>query len=351
MTCVRTLLLVLLVAIVPFSAYAQSADSDILLTSGGVLYTIESEFGEKLGINVPSSKVLSLHIQTAEKTESVLVPASLTGGMHTNPALAYDNESGSLFVFWQKTPFPQLTSDLLFASYQNGHWSDATLVNKAGFEIRRNLRLATTRYYLEREADGSATRKSGLIVHMVWWAETGYGETAGYAMLRLENGLVGSIQTADLVDLLGANREPSRIDPVPVEFNREIFRHPSLAGTSTHDAVEITFADWDTNRFQNVTIRPITDEGVLDPPIGVWGGSFGPPRSFYRSVETTSRVTVLPSGDRGKILFHFRNGNAVEYLMVDTKTSTWTDVRTVALNEKVSEEMATEALRRLAASE
>jgi hypothetical protein len=351
MTLIRTILFALVLAVATTGAFGEIADRDILLTSEGVLYTVESRSPEGLDLETNSGRILLLTILRGSEAETTAVPASLYGGMHANPGLAWDHESKSLFVVWQKTPMPQMTSDLLFSSYQNGRWSEPTLINQAGFEIRKNLRLATTRYYFERRADGTMTRKPGLVLHVVWWTETGRGENAGYAMIRMENGAVKSIRNVTLPQLLGEEAALAHPVELPFDFNRELLRHPTITDNAAHDAVDITFADWNSDMFQNVTIRPITDDGVLDPPIGVWGGGFRPPGSFHRNIEPGSAISVLTNADRSKLLFHYRNGAAVEFLSVDTNTSTWSELRSVTTSEKLSLEAAVEALRRMIAAE
>lgn len=342
-------LLAAVFSLASFGAQAQVADRDILLTPEGTLFTIESVWSENFDdLETTSDRVLHLTVQNGEEMETLFVPASLGGGLHNNAALAWDSESQALFVFWQKTPNPQLTSELLFASYQNGVWSEASVVENGSLHLRSNLRIATSSLYYEYGENETILRRAGLVIHAVWWNETGFGETAGYAMLSLEKGVVRSIVTADLVDLLGDDRKIDDLFILPEEYDRSIFRHPAIFETSGHDSVDVVFADAYTNRFHRVAIKPIKSHGVLQPPIGIWGGDFTPPKAFYREAANSGRITVIPGADRNKFVFYYRGLNNLEYLTVNG--STWSEVRSLALSDRVSAEAGVEALRRLISS-
>lgn len=332
-------------------ASAQGVDRDILLTPEGKLFTVESVYADDFeDLETSSDRVLHMTIQDGEEIESIFVPASLGGGLHNNAALAWDSESQSLFIFWQKTPNPQLTSELLFASYRDGVWSEPSVVENGSLHLRSNLRIATTSIYFQEGENESLVRRAGLIIHATWWNETGFGQNAGYAMLALENGAVRSILSIDLVELLGENRNPNDQVVLPEDYDRSLFTHPAIIENSSHDSVDLVFADALTNRFHKLTVKPVKSHGVLFPPVGIWGGSFGPPTEFYREAANKSgRITVIPGVDRDKFVFYYRGKDKLEYLTVNG--STWSDVRSLALSERVSAEAGVEALRRLIASQ
>lgn len=344
------ILLVAVFTLASFGARAQVVDRDILLTPEGTLFTIESVWSESFEeLETSSERVLHLTVQNGEETETIFVPESLKGGLHNNAALAWDSESQALFVFWQKTPNPQLSSQLLFASWQDGVWSEPSVVENNSLHLRSNLRIATTSYFYELGENESIRKRAGLIIHAVWWNETGFGETAGYAMLALDKGVVRSIRTMNLVDLLGENRKLEDRVILPKEYDRSIFQHPAIFETPGHDSVELVFADAETNRFHKVAVKPIKGNGVLEPPIGIWGGGFAPPTSFYREAAHSGRITVIPGTDRNRFVFYYRGKNNLEYLSVNG--STWSTVRSLALNERISAEAGVEALRRLISSQ
>lgn len=345
------LLLAIVFVFASMGASAQGVDRDILLTPEGKLFTVESVYADDFeDLETSSDRVLHMTIQDGEEIESVFVPASLGGGLHNNAALAWDSESQSLFIFWQRTPNPQLTSELLFASYREGAWSEPSVVENGSLHLRSNLRIATTSIYFQEGENESLVRRTGLIIHATWWNETGYGEDAGYAMLALENGAVRSIVSVDLLALLGENRNPNDQVVLPENYDRTLFKHPAIFENATHDSVDLVFADALTSRFHKVTVKPVKGHGVLLPPIGIWGGSFGPPTEFYREAANKSgRITVIPGTDPAKFIFYYRGKDKLEYMTVNG--SAWSEVRPLALSEKVSAEAGVEALRRLIASQ
>jgi len=338
-------LIAIVVLFVPSLLWGTNIDREILLTEEGTLYAIESIYAETLpNVATESTKVLQLSTQKGETSETILVPASLGGGVHSDPALAYDSESETLLVFWQKTPNPRLNSDLLFCSYQDGTWSEPTLVDNGAFSFRFNLRIAVTRFVRESSAGGIPEKKPGLVIHAVWWNQDGYGEQAGYAMLALENGVVKSKRVTNLVDLLGSSRA-SAVVPVADNFDRDMLRNPAIFALG-NDGVEVVFADWKTNLFQKLEIRPIRADGVLTPIIGIARGSFKP---TVDSVTINSRMTIIPGTDDKKMLFYFRSPRGYDYLMLND--GVWSELKSVALSDRVSPEAAVEALRRLIVSQ
>ncbi len=343
------ILLVAVLSLASFGAVAEVADRDILLTSEGTLFTIESVWSEDFeDLETSSDRLLQLTVQNGDELESMFVPASLDGGLHTNAALAWDEDSRTLFVFWQKTPNPRVTSELLFASWRDGSWSQPSVVENGSLHLRSNLRIATSSFYQEPGENESLIRRAGLIIHAVWWNETGFGEGAGYAMLDLDKGMVRSIVTTNLVDILGNNRKPEDQVILPEEYDRTLFRHPAIFETTSRDGVDLVFADALTNRFHKVAVKPVKGHGVLQPPVGIWGGNFGPPKSFVREASNKAPITVIPGVDRDKFIFYYTGVDSLEYLMVDG--STWSARRSVALNERVSAEAGVAALRRLISS-
>ncbi|MEO8217919.1 MAG: hypothetical protein ABI718_12630 [Acidobacteriota bacterium] len=339
---------VLLLLVAPAVAFAQASDRDVLLTNEGTLYTIESEYSSDYEFAADSSKLLHLTIQNGTETQSVFVPESLNPGIHSDPALAWDAESRTLFVFWQRTPNPRTSSDLLFSSLHEGVWSRATLVTNTEFEFRSNFRIGMTRLAGEQQPDGSYLNKPALIIHVTWWNQNGHGEDGGYAMLQLENGLVKTKSVFNLNEMLAEHRalEPA---PLPEDYNRELFRHPAILEQPTHDSVELIFADWDTNRFEKISVRPIVAQGYMKPPVGFWRGEFPAAPGFRNVVE--SRVTLLPGAgvDDSNLLFYFRSGKGYDYMVV--KNGTWSEVKSIAFNEKITSDMALEAMRKLIAAQ
>src|SRR5690348_15594825 len=108
----KRLLLVLALAVLPTTIFADAIDRDVLVTPEGTLFTVESVLNDG---SAPANVkfLLKLTVQpTTGTTQTLNVPDSLTAGMHTHPALAWDSDTQTLFVFWLKMPNPT-SSELL----------------------------------------------------------------------------------------------------------------------------------------------------------------------------------------------------------------------------------------------
>jgi hypothetical protein len=336
----KRFVLAIALLVLPAIAFAQSADRDMLLTSGGTLYTLDSVFAQDYpNVQTASWRFLILTTQkgAAAPTTSI-VPESLLPGVHMMPALAYDSDSDTLFVFWEKAPDNGISSDLAFCSYQNGTWSPATSIDVADLHVRHNLRIGVTKTYEGRDKDGNTVLLPGLTVHAVWWDDSGSSESAGYAMLTIEKGVVTGIQIRSLMKLVDTTPTPF---PVAADFSREILRHPALFESPAHDTVDIVFGDFTTNGFHRLTLKPVLD-GRLRVPVGVRNKDFGPPLNFNST--STGRISAI-SPDRDHLLFYFGTKTAINYFLF--KESAWSPENSIAISDKLSAESAVDVIRRM----
>jgi len=342
---IKRFLVALVLLVAPTLAFADAANRAFLLTPDGTLFAVESAYTDELGIQSASTQVLVLTTRTDDKSASVVVPETLLGGSHTNPALAYDAASKSLFIFWQRATRNGMSSDLVFCSYEDGKWSEATSVDSATYHYSRNIQVAVTRKIDQIDEKGERSSVNGLTVHAVWWEDTGRNEWARYAMLTIENGVLSDIQVADLSLFTNVSREVPA--PADADFNNEILRHPVLFESAARDAVDAIFGDLTTNNMHRVTIKPTLylkagkDGGRLRVPIGVKDGSVGAPR--FRT-ESNSRVSAL-AGDGDKLVLFATGKTGVNY--VGFSDGKWSPARTLTVDDKISSEAAIEVLRRM----
>lgn len=339
----RRLLLSLFLALAATVGYAD-VDRDVLLTSNGTLYTIESDFVENFGITAASSRVLKLTIHRGDQSQFLFVPASLTGGYHSEPALAHDPDTDTLFVFWQRMP-TRMGSELLFSSFSAGQWSPATVIDTAALRFRMNLRIAVTRYIDDEQTDGSVVRQRGTIIHAVWWEQTGYSEDAKYAMLSVDRGQIVLSEIRELMSFI-EERPFATAASVGEQENFDFLRHPAIFELPGSDAVEVVFADWKSSQFYTVEVRPRKHTGVLRPPIGRSRGIGGP---RVKSVNT-GRVSLLPGPPgSGTLAFYFESGSRLNYVMYTPKG--WSELQSIAVTDNVTIDTAVNALRKLLASQ
>jgi hypothetical protein len=336
-------LVVLIALLLPTIVVAAPADRDILLTPRGVLYTIDSLAPQAIEVDSPSTRVLQLTARDGANVSKYLVPSTLTGAAHVKPTLAYDLESNTLFVFWQKSP-NALSSELLFASFHDGVWSEATSIDRSSYNIRFNLKIASTPYATYLPEEGAQERRKALSIHAIWWEQTGYGEEARYAMLSLDKGKVTRIDLRRLIDYTSGNRTeiPAEVDE---DFDRSFFRNPAIFQSSENDRVDVVFADWERNRLHRISIRPIISYGVIRVPDGVWRGEIGAPRG---PVAFGNVSAILGTSD-DSVTFYSESDTEVRYLI--HKDGAWSPVRSLPLSSELTSSAAIGALKRLATSE
>jgi hypothetical protein len=330
----KRLLILFGLAVLPTALFAQ-ADRDVLLTSAGTLYTAETEI-------VPGDsqmrRQVTLTIQDGKQTTQTVAPDSLTSSFYAAPALAYDPESGTLFVFFLK--MPNLTSsELLLATYHDNKWEPAISIDNKPFDIRSGLRIAVKRKVVQLQSDGTYAPVSALVVHAAWWEQTGGGESARYALVSINKGNVSSIELHDLTEFMASDAETFPVGP---DFNRELLKHPAILDGGSVDSVDVIFGDLRTNSFNRVTLRPVS-EGRIHIPIGFrpGGGHFGAPAAF--SADWNGRISTISSG--GNLILCNAMKDTVSYLLYSN--SVWSPIKTLPLTDKLTAEGAVSALTRM----
>lgn len=335
----KRLFAILLFVLAPVALYAQTADRDVLVTADGTLYTIESMVNEG-GLPSAVSRYLLLTIQKGtERPQALVVPDSLSAGLHWRPALAFDPDSKTLFVFWLKMPTP-MSCELMLASYSNGRWQPAVSVDNQSYVLRLNLRISITRRVTQVQRDGPSTEIPATLVHAVWWEETGVDETARYALFVIDKGVVSSVEMHGLAEFAATpGFIPADVAP---NFNPEILRHPVFLDNGTSNSVDVVFGDVHLNTFNRVTLKPIAD-GRMHIPIGAHPGGPHVPAPYSFSSPWNGQVSAIASHD-GKLLFYNTTANEVDYIMYD---GAWSSVKVLPLNEKLTADAAVAALSRM----
>jgi hypothetical protein len=335
----KRLLLVVIFAVLPAALFAQVADRDMILTPEGTLYTIESAVNDG---SAPAevSQYLRLTIQNGSgRAQTVSVPGSLTAGVHWRPALAYDSASKTLFVFWLKMP-NAMSSELMLTSYSNGRWQPPFSVDNQPYRLRFNLRIGITHHVAQLQQDGSYLDLPALLLHAVWWEETGMGDSARYGLFFIKNGTVASQELYELNDFV----PPQLAVEVSPTFNREILKHPAIKDSGSADAVDVIFGDSRTNTFNRIRMRPVAD-GRIHIPIGARPGGppIGAPKSF--SADWTGRISTITSPRDGSFLLYNTSTDSVSYIMY--ADGAWSTIKTLPLNDKLSADAAVAALSRM----
>ncbi|MFZ2493702.1 MAG: hypothetical protein WA208_19655 [Thermoanaerobaculia bacterium] len=337
--------LILLCTLVLLAQTAIAQERDVLLTTEGTLHEIAVE----RAADQPDVKTLARAYLTLTTREGdaapkhVLVPATLLSrGESTNPALAYDSESGMLFVFWEHAQ-NAMSSQLRFVTRdREGNWGDPVDFEEAAYHRRHNLRIAVTANAEQTDATGKpSTTVPEINVHAIWWEESADGERARYAMLTLDKGRVRMPIMARDLDSFTKAAEPHQVEP---DFNAEILRHPAAFTSSGRDSVDVVFGNMTTKSLHRLTLKPVGDARVRIP-VGRREREYPAPKRFNARTDGAI-ASVSPSDDR--LAFYFHSEGSVKYLVL--RGDEWSSLRAIALDETFSRETAVDAIRRMVSS-
>ena len=333
-------LLIFILVLMPLAAFGEAVDRDIVLTDDGTLYSVESLYAKDVpGLQTNSERVLTLTVQNGTSTRTTVIPATLAGGWNVYPALAYDTQSKTLFVFWEAARNNFNNTELLVAAYQNGAWDNATSLDTAHLAARQNLRIALTHSTEQQNTDGTSTQIPEVTVHAVWWEDNGAAEWARYAMIAVDKGAVTAVDVEDLSKFASA----SASDPQPnADAARELLRHPAIAETRTHDSVDIVFGDMNATTLRRTNIHS-TIQSRLRVPVGRGGTLLPAP---IAAIATSTQVNTILTGD--SVAFYYddaKTPNTMDYLAF--RNGAWSPVRSLTLSDKLSHDAAVSALQRL----
>jgi hypothetical protein len=145
-----------------------------------------------------------------------------------------------------------------------------------------------------------------------------------------------TIQVHDLASFVTAKSKPADIDP---DFKPGILRHPAIF---EHDekSVDIVFGDLETNAFHRVRISPIGHARVRIP-VGVHDRTFEAPKFAMNSVDRIEAISPQPD----RLVFFFEQGGVIHYLV--HRDGSWSEERTVAIDNVITREKAVAGIRRL----
>ncbi|MGN6186728.1 MAG: hypothetical protein ACTHQM_24090 [Thermoanaerobaculia bacterium] len=329
--------LLLFVALLSLPVIASAGDT--LLTPTGTLFTIDTEVTSgPVDITTVADSHLFLTLRQGTETKKEMIPATLVDGSHTDATMAYDADSGMLFVFWIHSK--SITgSELLFASRDaNGAWSEPTQFGGRVFDLRKNLRIAVTRKYYDED---EKVLRSGISVHAAWWEwDTHLGEWfAQYQMLTIVNGVVAEAPAAlDLREIARADMEPAT-----ETVTSDALSQPLLFTSPKQDSVLVVFGDEKTQKIHEVRVNPFKAkaEGRLRVPVGRREGA-----------STTPTLVVAPQGrmeglygDNDRMAFFTTDKDALRYVVM--KDGAWSESQQITLDSQITAGAAVDALRRL----
>jgi hypothetical protein len=327
----KKLILFVVLLFVPLLASAEQGD--VLLTPEGTLYSVQFERAEDHPeVVTESSLYLTLTARRGDEVTREIVPATLEKGAHFYPAIAFDADSGMLFVFWIHH-LSMLSNQLMFVSRDSeGTWGEATSFG-ALYDSRRNLRVAVTRKF----EDGNGQLQSGLSVHLAWWAfdftTAKYG--ARYALATIDEGRVADVQELNLNAFI-----PEGLEQATEAIDENVLSQPLLFPSP--DSVLLVFGDLPSGTMHTLRIRPKigANGGRLRVPGGKRESQFGVPALNAGS----SRIEGV-YGDDDRMAFYANENGQIRYVVL--QNGKWSSSQAIMLDEQLTSGAAVEALRRL----
>lgn len=337
----KRLLLIIALALCAGTLFAQTEDRDVLVTPEGTVYSVESELSTDPAI--PARSVIELSIQNGDASSSAIVPDSVSPGTHTVPSLAYDTDSKTLFVLWLHMP-NILSSELLLAAYKDGQWQPAFSIDSQPYHIRYNPRIAITRSVSQDLPDGTSIDVPALVIHLLYWDESGKGEEARYALISIDKGHISDPELHPVSDFYTDTDSPATVDP---SFNRQILKNPAFLENGSPDSVEILAGDLQNNTFHRVTIKPKLETRIRIP-VGRGGPGMrvAAPASF--TATWSGRINVIGSTHGDAIAFVNVDHEGVNYITY--AGGTWSSSKAIATGPKLPADSALKALSKLVGS-
>lgn len=337
---IRRFFIALAIFVTPLVAFADTTDRDTLLAQNGTLFTIESVQADTIpGITSASTTVLRLTTTIDDVTTESIVPASLTEGMHLSPALAFDDESGLLFVIWEHSYNNGLDGELVLSTNDHGKWSAVTKLDSGSWKRSRNLRVGITRKTETIDADGNRITIPELTVHAAWWSDGVRGSSAKYAMVTIDKGTVRVQAIKDLTDFGDTSIELSA-SPTAAQIPAPVLSQPLMFESDGRATIDVLYGDERTQSLRRVTLKPVA-QGRLRVPVGVRVQRVGAPEMAAQQVD--GKMSGLASGDH--LALYFRSAKKVQYVTFTERG--WSTLKSIPVTEKVSADAAIDALRRM----
>lgn len=330
--------------LLPAAGFAQD-QRELLLTGDGQLFIAEQKPASSLPeIASRALTLITVSVRHDEEQQELVVPGTLEAGIHANPALAYDDASQTLFVFWQRSA-SLMHSELLFQSLgPDRTWGPVTAFGSVQ-NSRENLRIAVTRKaHVISATDGTETVVPQINVHAVWWEFDLHDgvQSARYAMLAIEEGAVVETSVHNLFEFVPA---PESVPANLGDINpADIFKHPALFVSPQKDSVTVLFGDARDSSFGRVRIHPWKYAGEARVHIPV-GRHEGRKLAAPKLVATDGmRVGTVGTTD-GNVALYTTNGEQFRYVVL--RDEAWTDARELRLDESLNTDAAVRAVRRL----
>lgn len=319
----KTRVLTALAVLTLLASSLFAGEGDNVLTSDSTLWTV----------SVPADTTrLELTRRNGEVRIAIPVPTTDDEALETDPRLAWDRRSGTLFVMWDRAS-EGMNETRLAALNADGTWS-APMVIGAGGAKRAGLQLVMTSLHEAATEEGRAALDTTFL-HAAWWNANGNDVQLEYALLAFDGGthLSTDVSTLSVPEHVAAAAEPE-------DTGNAI--HPPLAMVRAKDGgVEVLFGERDTTAVNRVNLTPRRVEANAR----IWrpGRSAAGPRTPSSRMASENSKPVQAFTSNGRIVLYTPDAK-FRYSIFDN--GEWTPVRMIKLDETLTSEHLIEQLRR-----
>src|SRR6185436_8783066 len=227
------------------AAGASAFDRPGALGPGGEIYlTRVGTYGVLFpkGKSYPASNtVLALEMsRSGGIADRLLVPGTEGAEIESSPFVFYEETSRSLYVFWQ-TKISSVNR-LILRTFKDGSFGPPIEVRTGTFNMTMSApQAAVTRdeFFVPTDDGGTATVHR-MLLHLIWWEESGTGNRVLYAPITLIEGLyTGWHPVYSLNDF-----DRSADNPVAAaEVLPQLYRSPRIQTGRNDHSVVVSFAN------------------------------------------------------------------------------------------------------------
>ena len=294
----RPLLLVALLAAAVATPAAAADAPPMALGGGGEVYRIVQGAHGAVVADVPEATAYN-HALALEVTrpggvvERLLVPGTDGVAEETYPTLSVDQSTDTVFVIWEAVE--TIHSTLHLTSFDGEQWSDTLELTGDPFSYKSRPHLvATADDYQTIDESGQVVDHERVILHVVWWDQSGDGDRALYTSLLVRDGVIEPTwKIRPLTDFLPS---AGTLGNGPVGF----YSAPQVSPSDDRRKAIISFGDRGGNRVATIEVAAVpgslvalADEAraqILDT-----GRNFVGPRSAFAA---KARAQILDTGRR-----------------------------------------------------
>jgi len=305
----KRLLLAGLLVLAPVAFGASS-----VLTSKGILYSVESSDGTKVNL-----------LRRGGGTKTLLVlPATVDDTRDDRAQLEYDRSMDRLYVMWIRGG--DKTTDVMMSYLDpngpNGEWSEVEVLASApGLARRDELRTALTR-------SGRTT-----FIHVASWVRDGANLSGEYSLTAFESGtqvstVATNFQMLDIQGQTGYSDDLEVLTPFP-----------ALAIAPSSDGIDVVYGHEQGTAVTRLHITP-----RLEPTARMWkpGGKTAgsmPPAHF--AANSAAPVKALFSRDRVVL---YTSDSVFRFVVFEN--GAWSEAREFTLDEGLTGDALLDQVRR-----